>query len=149
MPNSYDAMNTGLLLHIPYRYLEEHILQALADRGLPISAAQARVFQRIGPAGSRPVDLASATGLTKQSVGFLLDQLEAAGYITRESHPADGRVRLAKVSPRGARLVAESLPIIERAEQEWADLLGAEEYARLRRSLAVLSAHTDRHAGPA
>lgn len=145
MPPDYDVMNTGLLLYLPYRYLEERVLEALREQGYPITASQARVFQRIGPHGSRLVDLAAATSLTKQSVGFLVDQLETAGYVTREPDARDARARLVTITPTGRTLVEEGARIGAEVEREWADLLGADDLAQLRRALARLSEHTDRH----
>lgn len=149
MPPDYAAMNTGLLLYLPYRHLEERVLAALEGRGHRISASQARVFQRIGPAGSRLVDLAAATSLTKQSVGFLVDQLEAAGHVTREPDPRDARARLVTITPAGWGMVAESALVVAEVEREWADLLGDDELHRLRLALVRLSEHTDQHADPA
>lgn len=145
MPPDYDVMNTGLLLYLPYRYLEERVLEALREQGYPITASQARVFQRIGPHGSRLVDLAAATSLTKQSVGFLVDQLETAGYVTREPDARDARARLVTITPTGRTLVQEGARIGAEVEREWADLLGADDLAQMRRALARLSEHTDRH----
>ena len=145
MPPDYDVMNTGLLLYLPYRYLEERVLEALRGQGYPITASQARVFQRIGPHGSRLVDLAAATSLTKQSVGFLVDQLETAGYVTREPDARDARARLVTITPTGRTLVEEGARIGAEVEREWADLLGADDLAQMRRALARLSEHTDRH----
>jgi DNA-binding MarR family transcriptional regulator len=148
VPPDYHAMNTGLLLYLPYRYLEEKVLEALSEQGHPITASQARVFQRISPNGSRLVDLAAATSLTKQSVGFLVDQLETAGYVTREPDPKDARARLVTITRSGARLVEQSAQAVAEVEQEWAALLGLDELAQLRRTLARLSEHTDRHSEP-
>ena len=145
MPPDYDVMNTGLLLYLPYRYLEERVLEALREQGYPITASQARVFQRIGPHGSRLVDLAAATSLTKQSVGFLVDKLETAGYVTREPDARDARARLVTITPTGRTLVEEGARIGAEVEREWADLLGADDLAQMRRALARLSEHTDRH----
>ena len=141
-------MNTGLLLYLPYRYLEERVLGALSGQGHLITASQARVFQRIGPNGSRLVDLAAATSLTKQSVGFLVDQLEAAGYVTREPDPRDARARLVTITPSGEQLIENSAKAVDEVEQEWADLLGVDELAQFRGALARLAEHTDRHAEP-
>ena len=145
VPPDYDVMNTGLLLYLPYRYLEERVLEALREQGYPITASQARVFQRIGPHGSRLVDLAAATSLTKQSVGFLVDQLETAGYVTREPDARDARARLVTITPTGRTLVEEGARIGAEVEREWTDLLGADDLAQMRRALARLSEHTDRH----
>ena len=145
MPTDYEAMNTGLLLYLPYRYAEERVFTALAEQGHRVTAAQARVFQRIGSHGSRLVDLAEATSLTKQSVGFLVDQLERAGLVSREADPSDARARLVTITARGQELIADGVPILAEVEGEWRDLLGEEEYARLRQALVRLSAHSDRH----
>ena len=56
------------------------ILDALDAAGGSVddfTPAQARVFQRIAPDGSRLTDLAEQAGITKQSAGFLVDQLDA------------------------------------------------------------------------
>lgn len=141
----YDSMNTGLLLYLPYRYLEERVLDALSGAGHPITASQARVFQRISAEGSRLTDLAAATSLTKQSVGFLVDQLESAGYVKRQPAPRDARARLVTITPRGRRLVEEGARVGAEVEREWAEVLGDDELERVRRALARLSEHSDRH----
>jgi hypothetical protein len=72
-----DDLNTGLLLFIPYRAMETRVFRALADAGYDdVTPAQARVFQRISPDGSRLTDLAEQASITKQSAGFLVDQLQ-------------------------------------------------------------------------
>ncbi len=148
MPPTYDAMNTGLMLYLPYRYLEQRVLQALNEQGHPITASQARVFQRIGPDGSRLSDLAGVTSLTKQSVGFLVDQLEAAGWVTREADPRDARARLVTITDSGQRLVQKGAGVVAEVEREWSNLVGADEMAQLRHTLARLSQHTDGHPEP-
>lgn len=146
MSTPYDVMNTGMLLYIPYRYLEERVLMELHERGHPITASQARVFQRIGAEGSRLVELAAATSLTKQSVGFLVDQLEAAGYVMRTKDPRDARARIVSITPRGREMISVGVRVGAQVEREWAELLGDRQLLDLRRSLARLSEHTDHHA---
>jgi DNA-binding MarR family transcriptional regulator len=76
-----EALNVGLLLFLPYRALELRVFEGLAAAGFAdLTPAQARVFQRISPGGSRLTDLAAQAGITKQSAGFLVDQLERSGY---------------------------------------------------------------------
>jgi len=75
-----EAMNVGLLLLLPYRAMETRVFDGLAAAGFDdFTPAQARVFQRIASTGSRLTELAAQAGITKQSAGFLVDQLERAG----------------------------------------------------------------------
>ena len=62
---------------------------------------------RIAPEWSRLTDLAEQAQITKQSAGFLIDQLERAGYVHRTPDPTDARARLVSIAPRGA----EAIPI--------------------------------------
>ena len=99
-----EALNVGLLLFLPYRAMEFRVFEGLAAAGFDdLTPAQARVFQRIGPDGSRLTDLAAQAGITKQSAGFLVDQLERTGYVARVPDPQDGRARLVRVAERGRR----------------------------------------------
>lgn len=137
-------MNVGLLLFLPYRAMEFRVFEALAAAGFDdMTPAQARVFQRIAPGGSRLTDLAAQAGITKQSAGFLVDQLERAGYVERVPDPADGRARLVRIAERGVRSVAATRGIVAQVEAEWTAHLGARRMAELRRILTDLREITD------
>ena len=120
-----EPLNVGLLLFLPYRAMETRVFEGLAAAGFDdLTPAQARVFQRIAPEGSRLTDLAAQAGITKQSAGFLVDQLERAGYVDRVPDPADGRARLVRIAERGARSVEASRGIVAEVEAEWTAHLG-------------------------
>jgi DNA-binding MarR family transcriptional regulator len=137
-------MNLGLLLFLPYREMETRVFAGLAAAGFgDLTPAQARVFQRIAPAGSRLTDLAAQAGITKQSAGFLVDQLERSGYVDRIPDPEDGRARLVRISERGARSVEASRHIVAQVEAEWTAHLGVTRMARLRAILTDLREITD------
>jgi DNA-binding MarR family transcriptional regulator len=139
-----DELNLGLLLFIPYRAMEKAVLDAMAAAGFDdITLAQARVFQRIDRDGSRVTDLAEAAQLTKQTVGFLVDQLERAGYVERAPDPRDGRARLVRVAPRGAAAVQASLRVVAEVEAQWTAYLGETRTAQLREALTMLREITD------
>src|SRR5919112_5172516 len=96
-----EPLNLGLLLFIPYRALENRVFEALAAAGYDdFTPAQARVFQRIGATGTRLTELAEQAQVTKQSAGFLVDQLEKAGYVERVPDPTDARARLIRLADR-------------------------------------------------
>jgi DNA-binding MarR family transcriptional regulator len=142
--DSIGEPNLGLLLFIPYRALENRVFAALAAAGFDdFSTAQARIFQRIGPNGTRLTELAQAAQVTKQTAGFLVDQLERAGYVERVVDPGDGRARLVRVTPRGARTVLIGAAEIARVEAEWAEHLGPHRFAALRETLSALREITD------
>jgi DNA-binding MarR family transcriptional regulator len=139
-----EPLNLGLLLYIPYRAMESRVFAALAEAGYDdFTPAQARVFQRIAPEGSRLTDLAEQAQITKQSAGFLVDQLERAGYVERVPDPTDARARLVRVARRGAEAVPVAAGIVAGVEAEWTAHLGRQRIGQLRRLLTQLREITD------
>lgn len=142
-----EPLNLGLLLLLPYRSMEARVFAALAAAGFDdFTPAQARVFQRIAPGGSRLTDLAEQAQITKQSAGFLVDQLARAGYVERAPDPTDARARLVRIAPRGARAVPLAAAIVAEVEAEWAAHLGAGRVDQLREILTDLRDITDPYA---
>jgi len=141
---SSAELNLGLLLFIPDRAMEARVLVALTASGRDdITLAQARIFQRIGPRGTRLTDLAQQAQVTKQTAGFLVDQLERAGNVTRRPDPSDARARLACITEDGMAAIREAAVVVRQVEQEWADRLGPESLAQLRTALVSLREITD------
>ena len=73
------------------RSWRQHADELLAEFGVSNSMAWCLIqLDRLGPA-VRQIDLAQAVGITQPSIVRVLDQLEAAGLVTRESDPDDRR----------------------------------------------------------
>lgn len=139
-----EQLNLGLLLFIPYRAMEDRVFAALAAAGFgDFTPAQARVFQRIGPNGTRLTELAQAAQVTKQTAGYLVDQLEHAGYVERTPDPTDARARLVRVAARGAQTVPIGAAAIAEIEADWTTQLGSKRMAQLRQTLNRLREITD------
>ena len=136
-------MNIGLLLYIPYRDLENRIMAAVAAAGFDMTVAQARVLQRIGPDGTRLTELAEAAQVTKQTAGFLVDQLEKAGYVERVPDPTDGRARLVRITEKAQDVVPVANAEMARIEAEWERYIGKRRMAQLREALEMLGEITD------
>lgn len=139
-----SELNTGLLLFLPYRALENRIFAALAEAGFDdFTPAQARVMQRIGPDGMRLTELAEQAQITKQTAGFLVDQLEKAGYVTRAPDPTDKRARLVRGAAKAwaAKEVADG--VVAEVEKEWEEHLGRRRMKQLREALTLLREITD------
>jgi len=105
-----------------------------------IRPAHGCVFRFIEPTGTRLTVLAEQSGLTKQAVGEVADDLERLGYVERLADPLDGRAKLIRLTDRGARSRATAVRIMGEIEAEWAERHGEDAVATLRE---VLEAVTD------
>jgi DNA-binding MarR family transcriptional regulator len=136
-------VNIGLLLFIPSRNVENRILAAVNAAGFDISQAQARVLMRVDPEGTRLTVLAESAQVTKQTAGFLVDQLEKAGYVERVPDPTDGRARLVRVTEKAKDAVPVANAEMARIEAEWEQHIGKRRMGQLREALDMLCEITD------
>lgn len=138
------ALNIGLLCFTVQRHMEDRVLADLAAAGFDdITAAQARVLARVSSNGTRVGDLAEQARVTKQTVTFMVDQLERTGYVRRVADPSDARARLVIFAERGlaAQEVARRTEVV--VQQEWTRHLGRRTTARLHQILTQLREITD------
>jgi DNA-binding MarR family transcriptional regulator len=142
-----SPINTAVLMFVAHRHAERRILDFLAASGFDdITLAQARVAARVGEGGVRVTELAEQSQVTKQTAGFLVDQLERAGYVERVPDPTDARARLVRLAPRG-RAAQERARVMERTiEAEWERHLGRSRMRALRAALTDLRTITDPYA---
>jgi len=138
------AVNFGVLLFIPYRHMENRILQAIRDAGSDdVTLAQARVFQRIAPSGSRLTDLAEQAQMTKQSAAGLVDELERMRYVRRVPDPTDRRARLIQIDKRGRQAAKAAQAAHNEIQAQWRSHLSARRFTQLREILEALREITD------
>ena len=146
-PSEGRPPDVGLLCFIAGRAMETRVMEAVAAAGFDdLTLAQARVGARLQPGGTRVSVLAEASGVTKQTASFLVDQLEAAGYVRRVADPTDARARLVVLAERGEAVRAVARRTEDAVHAEWADHLGARDYRRLRQLLTRLREVTDPYA---
>src|SRR3954447_24844586 len=137
-------LNLALLCFIAYRAMENRVLEDLAAAGFgDVTAAQGRVFARIDPDGTRITDLAERAQVTKQTAGFLVDQLERAGYVRRVPDPRDARARLVQIAERGQAATEVAGRTEDAGEAEWTHHLGRASAVQLRQALTRLREITD------
>lgn len=137
-------LGTPVLLFVAYRHAEQRILAHLHERGFgDLTLAQMRIAARIDEEGSRLTALAASAQVTKQTAGFLVDQLERAGYVERRPDPSDARARLVVGSGRGYAAQLAAREAEAQIEAEWTAHLGAERMAALREALSSLREITD------
>lgn len=131
-------VSTGLLIFLAHRHYESRIVDQLRAKGFAITIAQARLAARIADEGSRLTDLAESAQVTKQTAGFLVDQLERAGYVERRPDRRDARVRLIRLAERGLQLQRVARAMERTLDAEWERHLGATRMAALREALVAL-----------
>ncbi len=132
--------SVGALLRRPTTVVRHEVMTNLRDAGFDdVLPAHLGVFQHPGPDGQRPGILAQRTQASKQAMNHLLHQLEAGGYIRRESHPDDRRTRVVRLTDRGWEAADVIRQTVERMEKEWWAALGDETYAALAHALERLS----------
>ena len=116
-----DHPTTPTLMFVAHRAAESRVHAALRASGFgDLTAAQTTLAQRLDPDGIRVTDLAERAGITKQTAGALVDELERNGYVERTADPADARARLVALSGRGRELCGAET-VGARAEDEAED----------------------------
>ena len=139
-----EEPNSALLMFVAHRAAEAQVFEAVRTAGFDdLTLAQSRIGQRLNRDGIRVTDLAEQAGVTKQTAGALVDELEANGYVARRPDPADARARLVVLTDRGEKLCATAAAEIAKVEAEWRRHLGTKSYGELRAALASLREITD------
>lgn len=129
----------GALLRRPAVLVRHEVMASLHEAGFDdVLPAHLGVFQYPGPDGQRPGVLALRTQASKQAMNHLLHQLEAGGYLTRESHPDDRRTRVVRLTERGWGAMAVIRSTMSRVEREWRQELGEDVYDGLAVALEQL-----------
>ena len=135
---------SSLLMFISSRHAEERIVGHLRAHGFAdLTLAQGRLAARVAEGGSRVTELAEAAQVTKQTAGFLVNQLEKGGYVERFPDPSDARARLVRMAKRGTEAQACAREMERIVEAEWEQRLGPRKMRALRESLAELREITD------
>ncbi len=146
----YDTLMIGALLAIPTQVIGRRVVAALVEHGFTdYRPTYQPVFQWCRPEGSRLTELAERAGVTKQSMGEIIDVLEQRGYVERVPDPTDGRAILIRRTPRGWEVNRIARQVVEQVQQEWAQALGQERFASLIDTLRQLALVLDEPIGAA
>lgn len=94
--------------------------------------AQSNLLGHLDRNGTRQGALAERSGLTKQAVQQLVDDLETAGIVTRLPDPVDRRGRIVRYTAKGRSAMDDADAIKTRIEARIADRIGADDLRRLR-----------------
>ena len=126
---------------MPWEDVQQHMLERLQQSGFAdFDAAYLNVFRYPGPQGARPSELAARLGMSKQALNYLLGELERLDYLERQPDPDDLRSKRIALTARGAAAIGVIREAVAEVEASWADQLGEQDFAQLRRILLRLNA---------
>lgn len=121
------------------RVFERRLMRALAQAGLGVTPAQARIVMKLhfqGPLSQH--ELASRTDVEPSTLVGTLDIMEREGLASREVNPQDRRAHLVRLTEGGEALVPRLLGLIDLVEAEIVEVLPERERVRLQQSLERL-----------
>ncbi|SPM33585.1 DNA-binding transcriptional regulator, MarR family [Mycobacterium rhizamassiliense] len=112
---------------------------AFAAAGLDgIRPAQAVALVPLAAGALHASALADRLRVTRQAVAQAVAALERHGYVTRVPDPADARVRLIELTPRGREVLRVMRANALDLEKRWQRVLGKERLAEFRETLVQL-----------
>lgn len=106
------------------------------------------VFRFLGDEGMRLTALATLAGMTKQSVGEIVDDLVERGYVKRIPDPEDKRAKLICLTAKGERAQATGRALFARVEEQWKERYGERRIEQLRKLLEEIAANEAPAAAP-
>ena len=147
LPESLDGLASTVLLRTAYNVLAARIFAAVVSGtefdDLRPSHGNAMEQLEIED-GLRLTDLATRAGITAQSMGELVDDLETKGYVERRPDPTDRRAKRIYLTERGRDNVRVAKHATAEVEDHLLRILGQQRYQLLRSALEDIIAAEDR-----
>ena len=113
--------------------VQAELFARLAEAGYDdLHARHGAVLAYLDEDGVRPTELARLTGLHKQIVGRMVDELEELGYVERQPDPRDRRAKLVVPTKRGLDQMRRGDAIVAEIGARHAQAAGRKTYAEFR-----------------
>ena len=101
------------------------------------------LLSNLDTGGTRIGVLAARAGVTRQAAGQLLRDIEHCGYVVRRAAADDARATTVHFTPRGRRLLAAVLELVNEIEDELARILEPGLFDQVREGLSRIADHID------
>jgi DNA-binding MarR family transcriptional regulator len=117
----------------------EGVTRAMHARGFAgIRLVHIALIRNVDENGTRISDIARRAGMTKQATGQLVAEFAELGYIRLVNDPDDGRVKIARYTAKGKKLLLSIVASIEETENAVSAAIGAKALAGLKQTLATM-----------
>jgi DNA-binding MarR family transcriptional regulator len=135
-----DRANAGTLLLEAYRRFERELFDELHRAGhAGLRPKHGAVLANVDREGTRATELAVRAGMTKASMGELVDELEALGYVRRAGDLLDRRAKRVVPTADGLEVARLARAAIEGLERRWAARVGERRFRALLAALEALA----------
>lgn len=132
----WRQQNVGRLLNNAVKRFESQILEHLEKVGHGgLSLSHIAITRNLDLEGTRATELARRAGITKQSAGELIAQLEQLALVERRPDPEDKRAKIVCFTPTGEAWLDAFRQALETAERDMAAQLGKTLYTQLHNAL--------------
>jgi DNA-binding MarR family transcriptional regulator len=133
--------STPTLLRTAYNVLSAAIYRAVSEAGATdMRPAHGNAMEMLAiQDGLRLTDIAARAGMAPQSMGEIVDDLVAKGYLSRREDPADRRAKRIYLTQKGRDTAQASRTALLEIERRISETLGTDTYQEMRRNLAAIS----------
>ena len=133
--------STPTLLRTAYNVLSAAIYRAVSEAGATdMRPAHGNAMEMLAiQDGLRLTDIAARAGMAPQSMGEIVDDLVAKGYLSRREDPADRRAKRIYLTQKGRDTAHASRIALLEIERRISETLGTDTYQEMRRNLAAIS----------
>jgi DNA-binding MarR family transcriptional regulator len=134
---------TGRLLQQAFRDFSNRAIARLRQRGHSgLTLAHTLLLSHLDLEGTHITVLADRAGITKQSMGQLVLDLEKRRYIERRADPSDRRATLVFFTSMGWQFLRDAFEVRKEIEAEYQAMVGKQEMEQFHRTLRRLLAQT-------
>ena len=138
MKNFFHSTILWVRLNMTYQLVNHEIQKTLKKENL--TPSQLDILVCLGRTGGLTLgEIGNRLLVSGGNITGVVDRLERSGYVYRDRDKDDRRVVSAKLTPKGAELHKEILPVFKRKLNETMNVLEPEEQRQLNRLLKKLS----------
>ena len=143
MSNS-QQQDFGILLNMAFNSFRESLERQLAKQGFEdIGAQYGYVFRCLAREPRNLRYIANQLKMTPQGALKIIKEMVSKGYVSREAHESDGRIKYLRLTPRASQAVACARRFHARYEMDLSQRLGSKSVQNARTVLEAISENSD------
>ena len=109
--------NLAQLFMRAFYWADEGLQNALKKQGWPgITRAQSLVFVNISEGVTRPSEIASRVGVTRQAIHQTINEMVELGYLTLQPDPTDRRAKVVVYTEQGKEVGGATVSALREIE---------------------------------